>query len=60
MQTRKLGPFEVSSIGLGCMSLSHAYGTAPPAEEGAKVLLNALDLGYTFLRYRCALWHGRQ
>jgi len=26
MQTRKLGPFEVSAIGLGCMSLSHGYG----------------------------------
>ena len=48
MQKRKLGPFEVSAIGLGCMSLSHAYGTAPPVEEGAKVLLRALDLGYTF------------
>ncbi|MFZ1988716.1 MAG: aldo/keto reductase [Alphaproteobacteria bacterium] len=48
MQKRELGPFEVSAIGLGCMSLSHAYGTAPPAEEGAKVLLRALDLGYTF------------
>ena len=48
MQKRKLGPFEVSAIGLGCMSLSHAYGTAPPAEEGARVLLRALDLGYTF------------
>lgn len=48
MQKRKLGPFEVSAIGLGCMSLSHAYGMAPPVEEGAKVLLRALDLGYTF------------
>ena len=26
MQTRTLGPFEVSAIGLGCMNLSHAYG----------------------------------
>lgn len=48
MQKRKLGPFEVSSIGLGCMSLSHAYGAPPPAEQGARVLLKALDLGYTF------------
>jgi aryl-alcohol dehydrogenase-like predicted oxidoreductase len=47
MQTRKLGPFTVSSIGLGCMSLSHAYGAPPPPEAGAKVLLRALDLGYT-------------
>jgi hypothetical protein len=49
MQTRKLGPFEVSAIGLGCMSLSHAYGAPPPPESGAKVLLRALDLGYTHL-----------
>ena len=32
MQTRKIGPFEVSAIGLGCMNISHAYGTPPPAE----------------------------
>ena len=49
MQTRKLGPFDVSAIGFGCMSLSHAYGSPPPAEEAAKVLLGALDLGFTFL-----------
>jgi para-aminobenzoate synthetase/4-amino-4-deoxychorismate lyase len=43
---RKLGPFEVEPIGLGCMSLSHAYGV-PPAKEHAIELLNrALDLGY--------------
>lgn len=48
MRTRKIGPFEVSSIGFGCMSLSHAYGTAPPVEEGAKVLNRALEVGYTF------------
>jgi aryl-alcohol dehydrogenase-like predicted oxidoreductase len=47
MQTRKLGPFTVSAIGLGCMSLSHAYGSPPDAATGAKVLLKALDLGYT-------------
>lgn len=49
MYSRKLGPFSVSAIGFGCMSLSHAYGTPPPPEHGAKVLLKALDLGYTHL-----------
>jgi aryl-alcohol dehydrogenase-like predicted oxidoreductase len=49
MQTRKLGPFDVSAIGFGCMSLSHAYGAPPPAGEAAKVLLRALELGFTFL-----------
>jgi len=32
MKTRKLGSFECSPIGLGCMNLSHAYGT-PPSEK---------------------------
>ena len=47
MQTRKLGPFEVSAIGLGCMNLSHAYGTPPPPEAAEKLLLSALDSGVT-------------
>ena len=46
---RSIGPFEVEPIGLGCMSLSHAYG-APPAEDHSTRLLNhALDLGYDHL-----------
>ena len=49
MYTRPLGPFSISAIGFGCMSLSHAYGTPPPPEHSAKVLLKALDLGYTHL-----------
>ena len=48
MQTRPLGPFQVSAIGLGCMSLSHAYGPPPPREQAERVLLGALDAGYTF------------
>ena len=47
MHTRKLGPFHVTAIGLGCMSLSHAYGTPPSAEQGERVLLAALDAGVT-------------
>lgn len=49
MQKRKLGPFDVSAIGLGCMSLSHAYGAPPPREQAEAVLKGALDAGYTFL-----------
>ncbi len=49
MKTRALGPFQVSEIGFGCMSLSHAYGAPPDPETGAAVLHRALDLGYTFL-----------
>lgn len=48
MQTRALGPFQVSAIGLGCMSLSHAYGPPPPREQAERVLKGALDAGYTF------------
>jgi aryl-alcohol dehydrogenase-like predicted oxidoreductase len=44
---RTLGPFTVSALGLGCMSLSHAYGTPPADDVAAAVLLKALDLGYT-------------
>ena len=49
MQTRRIGAFDVSAIGLGCMSLSHAYGPPPPREQAEAVLKGALDAGYTFL-----------
>ena len=48
MQHRKLGPFSVSALGLGCMTLSHAYGNPPDPDTGAAVLRRALDLGYNF------------
>ncbi len=48
MQRRKLGPFSVSALGVGCMSLSHAYGHPPDPATAADVLLKALDLGYNF------------
>ena len=48
MQTRPLGPFTVNAIGLGCMSMSHAYGTPDPV-EAEQTLLRALELGYNFL-----------
>ncbi len=47
MKTRKLGPFQVSEIGLGCMNLSHAYGAPVSAEQAERVLLSALDAGVT-------------
>jgi aryl-alcohol dehydrogenase-like predicted oxidoreductase len=47
MQMRKIGPFKVSAISLGCMSLSFAYGTPPPVAHAERVLLAALDAGVT-------------
>ncbi|AMO24680.1 aldo/keto reductase [Ramlibacter solisilvae] len=47
MNTRKLGPFTVSAMGLGCMNLSHAYGQPPSEQQGEKLLLAALDAGVT-------------
>ena len=45
MQTRRIGPFEVGAIGLGCMNLSHAYGAPPSPAAAEALLLKALDLG---------------
>jgi aryl-alcohol dehydrogenase-like predicted oxidoreductase len=45
MNTRPIGPFTVSEIGLGCMNLSHAYGQPPSPEQAERVLLAALDAG---------------
>jgi aryl-alcohol dehydrogenase-like predicted oxidoreductase len=47
MKKRKLGPLEVSAIGLGCMGFTTAYGGQ---EEQASIdtLRRAVDLGVTF------------
>ena len=49
ISVRKLGPFAVSAIGFGCMNMSHGYGEPPPAVHNARILNEALDLGYTML-----------
>jgi len=48
VEKRRLGDFSVSEIGLGCMSLSHAYGPPPPREQAEAVLRGAIDAGHTF------------
>ncbi|HVY35381.1 MAG TPA: aldo/keto reductase [Caulobacteraceae bacterium] len=49
MKTRPLGPFSVSSVALGCMSLSHGYGGRPTRADAEALLNKALDVGYTLL-----------
>lgn len=48
MKKRKLANLEVSALGLGCMSMSSAYG--PPADraEMVKLIRGAHDRGVTF------------
>ena len=53
---RHIGPFEVADVGLGCMNLSHAYGTPPTPEEGKRVIHRAIELGVT--HFDTALLYG--
>ena len=46
METRRLGEFNVSALGLGCMGMNHAYGGQPEAESIA-TLRRAVELGVT-------------
>ncbi len=46
---RSIAGKPVNPIGLGCMSLSWAYGVPPGEEYGAKLLNRALDAGYNHL-----------
>lgn len=40
---------EVSSIGLGCMGLSHGYGPALADDEAVSLIRGAIDMGYTLI-----------
>ncbi|MGO4636563.1 aldo/keto reductase [Streptomyces sp. 2RAF24] len=44
---RRIGPFEVPAVGLGCMNLSHAYGVPPTPEAAERLLLTAVEEGVT-------------
>lgn len=48
MEQRTLGNLEVSAMGLGCMGMSHAYGTVSTKEEAQALLNKAMDLGCNF------------
>ncbi len=47
--SRQIAGQEVSPISLGCMNLSHAYGTPPGEAESIHLLNHALDMGYNML-----------
>ena len=49
LATRRLGELEVSAQGLGCMGMSHAYGTDRDDSESVATINRALDLGVTLL-----------
>ena len=46
---RRIGPFSVTAIGLGCMNISHAYGAPPPPHLGSRVLTQAVTLGINLI-----------
>jgi aryl-alcohol dehydrogenase-like predicted oxidoreductase len=46
---RSINGRSINPVGLGCMSLSWAYGVPPSEEDAARLLHRALDLGYDHL-----------
>lgn len=44
-----LSQCSLSPVALGCMNLSHAYGTPPEEAHSIRLLNEALDLGYNML-----------
>lgn len=56
--TRLLANQPVTSVSLGCMSLSHGYGEKSSDAHCKKLLHKALDLGYTMLDTAAVYGHG--
>lgn len=49
MNKRVLGKdLTVSPVGLGCMGMTHAYGVPADEREMEQLLIQAVDMGYTF------------
>jgi aryl-alcohol dehydrogenase-like predicted oxidoreductase len=59
MTQRHIAQFKVNPIGLGCMNLDHGYGPSVDAEQGERLLLGALDVGYDFLDTATLYGFGR-
>src|SRR5450631_3211063 len=47
MPSRVIAGVPVGALGLGCMNLSHAYGTPPPEAQASALLRRAVELGVT-------------
>ncbi|HEU0276915.1 MAG TPA: aldo/keto reductase [Rhodanobacteraceae bacterium] len=47
LPTRRIADLEVSALGLGCMGLTHAYGTPIGDAQADSLLLGALEAGVT-------------
>jgi len=50
MKLKRLGQTNmyVTSVGLGCMGFSHAYGVAEDKQKAIETIQKAYDLGYYF------------
>ena len=48
MTYRYIGNLKVSSVGLGCMGMSHGYGKPADTRDMTDLLSCAVDMGYTF------------
>jgi aryl-alcohol dehydrogenase-like predicted oxidoreductase len=49
MRYRILGKdLKISAVGLGCMGMSHAYGSPADRNEMIELLAQSVDIGYTF------------
>jgi aryl-alcohol dehydrogenase-like predicted oxidoreductase len=49
MQRRRLGSLDVGAIGLGCLTLTAAYGTAPPEADAIATIHRAAEIGIDML-----------
>jgi aryl-alcohol dehydrogenase-like predicted oxidoreductase len=49
MLRRRLGLLDVSAIGLGCLTLTEAYGAPPPEADAIGLIHRAAELGIDFL-----------
>ncbi len=49
MQRRRLGSLDVGAIGLGCLTLTAAYGTPPPDADAIATIHRAAEIGVDML-----------